>query len=161
MTAVSFSNARVHTDDSTRTSSGVDGAAVALADGKWKTSPSEILPRRSMETGSSFIRGLPNAVEGGEEEAEGPDRWSQRFPRSPLLGDDSRLVSKDSGRGRSFPSLLLRASLSEPGTAATGCFVNSSEPDCSGSPSERHGLVESRAGMFAGVEEMSPVKESP
>lgn len=44
------------------------------AEGKWKTSPSEILPRRNMDTGSSFILGLPNAVEGGDEEAETPDR---------------------------------------------------------------------------------------
>lgn len=61
------------TEDSTRSSSGVIGAGITFAEGKWKASPSEILPRRSMETGSSFILGLPKAVEGGDDDAETPD----------------------------------------------------------------------------------------
>lgn len=124
---------------------------MGFADGKWKASPSEILPRRNMETGSSFIRGLPKAVEGGDEEADMPG--SPRFPWSPLFGDDSKLVSKESGRGSSLPSLLLRASLSEHGREVTGCFLNSRDPGCSCSPCVGFGLVGSRADMLAEGEE--------
>lgn len=94
--------------------------------GRKNGSPSEpILVRRRIETGSSCVRGLENAVDGAVDGADGPEVYP--LPTDLRLGEECPEIIElrsEIGRGCSCPSLLT-TSLSEATGGETGCFRKS------------------------------------